>query len=536
MFSRLRFFATKSSQNPPRPARLIKRKLSLKISLTLIVSTASSKKKGLLLLGLNESERIGFVFGFIFRIFYQYFQQLFRCLFQQIHTAGLVGVHCCFVGRSSSLIFNRNNILLCGVPVSCVFIKLELTACEIHPQLFPLVGSRPSWKKHKVSCDSNLSANMSEGAGFIFLFVAIFFNGTFIVPYKQILNKVRSVLCFSLVRLSATILFAQIALNPLVFSVYLSVGIFLTSWMLQIFLPLNSLILSEASDKFAFPPMGLLSGMLLMMAIGANMIGVEILGISMTQGIVGGTGLVTSFLWGLKFNGIPQGVAFSVVGVVLVCIGVVGIAFSKSLVMMFSNPPRGEDSLFGIDVEFRTSKISSVSIRTSNHSDASVNPMVKISPPSSHWSSTSAPAVVKLDPQQGVEKDTTRSPWVLLVGVIWAVVAGLCGGTFLVPNNYVTAAEQGIPFMLSFGTGSVLTAPVLLAMSVAHKGMPELHLQWQIVCLSMFAGFLFCFVPMFLVAAIPIIGFALAAPLIQVSIIVAGSWGIFLFKVSANAG
>lgn len=320
--------------------------------------------------------------------------------------------------------------------------------------------------------------------GFIFIAIAIFFNGTFIVPYKHILR--------------------EIPLNPLVFNLYLSFGIFLSSWILQLFLPLNHLIVSGADNSFSFPALGLVSGLLIILAIGANIIAVECVGLAMAQGVVGGTALVTSFLWGLKFDGVPKGVVVSSIGVLVIVGGVMGIAFSKNILDLISSKRESNDPLLAtLVIEEGTDmhKIKSVDITVNNDGNT----------------------------QSGSQPLTFLQ---VFTGVGWAMLAGLCGGTFLVPQNYVPQAQQGIPYLAPYGTGCLLTAPVLLAATAYFKGMPELHLQWRTVLLSVVAGFMFNMFTIFSIAAIPLIGFALATPLGQVSIVVAGCWSILLFKVT----
>lgn len=58
--------------------------------------------------------------------------------------------------------------------------------------------------------------------GFIFIAIAILFNGSFSVPFK-ITNE-------------------NFKLDPIVFQLYCSVGVFLSSWLSQAFLPVNDLV------------------------------------------------------------------------------------------------------------------------------------------------------------------------------------------------------------------------------------------------------------------------------------------------------
>lgn len=64
------------------------------------------------------------------------------------------------------------------------------------------------------------------------------------------------------------------------------------------------------------------------------------------------------------------------------------------------------------------------------------------------------------------------------IGVSWAIMVGLAGGSVLVPLYYVPSSQAGLVFLPSFGAGAMLTSPVLFGLSCLRTGeIPAFHIQ-----------------------------------------------------------
>jgi multidrug transporter EmrE-like cation transporter len=154
---------------------------------------------------------------------------------------------------------------------------------------------------------------ISVGLAFVFAVLAAVFNGSFVVPFK----------------LSAV---AKYNIPPLVFLQYNCVGIFLSSWLCNAFLPLNSSYVENAGSSFQFVWLALLGGVIFAASLSCGFIAVEIIGLALAQGVLGGTAIVTSYLWAtIVFGEYPSIVALSVFGVFVLVVGVFGIAMSQSI-------------------------------------------------------------------------------------------------------------------------------------------------------------------------------------------------------------
>lgn len=121
-----------------------------------------------------------------------------------------------------------------------------------------------------------------------------------------------------------------------------------------------------------------------------------------------------------------------------------------------------------------------------------------------------------------------EKPWG--VGIAWAVVTGAAGGSVLAPLHYAPAQAQGLAFVPSFGLGAMMAAPLVAVLFFLGEGeVPETH--WRI-CLpvGLLSGTLFNISNVLSIVAIPSLGYAVAYPILQCALFVAGIWGIVVFK------
>jgi multidrug transporter EmrE-like cation transporter len=168
---------------------------------------------------------------------------------------------------------------------------------------------------------------ISVGLAFVFAVLAAVFNGSFVVPFK----------------LSAV---AKYNIAPLVFLQYNCVGIFLSSWLCNTFLPLNSSYVENAGTSFQFVWLAFLGGSIFAASLSCGFIAVEMIGLALAQGVLGGTAIVTSYLWAtLVFEEYPSIIALSVFGVLILVVGVFGIAMSQSIADYIWKPEENNNKL-----------------------------------------------------------------------------------------------------------------------------------------------------------------------------------------------
>jgi glucose uptake protein GlcU len=290
---------------------------------------------------------------------------------------------------------------------------------------------------------------------------------------------------------------ADLSIHPMVFQLYVCVGIFLTSWFVVPFLSLNPPILQDeaAGSDLQFSLMGLISGVLAVLAVSSFFCAVDHIGIALAQGVSGGGAMVVSYLWGLLiFGQMPSMLVVSLLGLLLLVLGVLEIAFSEKIGRRFINNTNG-----------------------------------------------SGYQAIPLTADEGNESDTaatvaqTRSDQGRYTrGVLWATAVAFFGGSILAPLHYVPIKKQGLVFLPSFGIGALLLSPmVFYAYLVQVDRVPSLHLSDAAVP-GMLSGAIWNVGNLLSIIAIPILTYGVAYPIMQCAILVSGVWGIYVFKEIAE--
>lgn len=291
---------------------------------------------------------------------------------------------------------------------------------------------------------------------------------------------------------SFTILFktthmVNLSINPIIFQLYVSWGVFLSSWFVLPF------VLNENKESFldSFSAMGIIAGGLFVLAISASFQAIDYVGVAVAQGIWGGIAMVISYIWGtFLFGEIPSNIGLSVFALCLLVTGVLFIAFCEML---------GRSKIFSLP---RTL------FRRTSDSELETELLI-----SNEISVASAAAIETSD---------------YITGILWACCVGIFGGSILAPLHYVP--EQGLIFLPSFGIGALLTSPIVLLLQIACTGeVPDFHWKDALVT-GMISGFIYNTGNALSIIAITSIGYGIAYPILQCAVLVSGLWGIFLFK------
>ena len=213
----------------------------------------------------------------------------------------------------------------------------------------------------------------------------------------------------------------------------------------------------------------------------------------MAQGIFGGTAILVSYLWGvLAFEETPKNIFLSLLGVGFLIVGVLCIAFNRALTRQILN-------VFGSEKEPLKS---SLLLTMGGDED-------------------SRDLLVDLD---------VRHNKPFASGVFWALVTGTAGGSVLVPLHYAPSAAQGLAFVPSLGIGAIVSALLVACLWFFSQGaVPES--SWQVTLpVGILSGTLFNISNVLAIISIPELGYAVAYPILQCALFVAGLWGIFFFN------
>jgi glucose uptake protein GlcU len=316
--------------------------------------------------------------------------------------------------------------------------------------------------------------------GYIAAGLAALFNGSFTSPYKM--KRV-----------------ADLNLHPILFTQYVSIGVFLSSLLVIPFLSFNDKVEDddEVGTKFSLSYLGIIAGFLLVVALGCSFLAIEKIGVALSQGVFGGTAILVSYIWGsVIFGETPSNVALSVVGVLLLLTGVLGIALNKQLSAQFTK--KREDGL--LTSSFSTDQTPSLTYSAFDISSAH-------------------------QPGDGDSEPNDK----LLVGIFWALCVGVSGGSILAPSHYADPAERGLAFLPSFGIGAMIASPILTLIwfNFVEKAFPPLHLSTLPV--GLFSGLLWNISNVCAVIAIPMLGYSVAYPILQCALFVAGNIDVSLY-------
>eukprot|EP01040_Poterioochromonas_malhamensis_P001074 gene1074-1139_t len=329
----------------------------------------------------------------------------------------------------------------------------------------------------------------SSGVGYVYAIVACLTNGSFLVPFK--FHKI-----------------AVLKIPPVVFQLYASIGIFLSSWISAAFLPINPDFVNGAGKSLEFVPYGFLGGVIMVLSMTLGFMATRKIGVALAQGIFGGLAIIVSYIWALLiFDEIPDDVGLSVAGVLLLVLGISGIAGSRNV------------------AQYVLLKLPSIV------SKSATNNTPLISYPSEN--KESEPIQIELG-NETTQLTNSRHPISrkdYMEGVIFAVLCGVLGGTTLVPLHYVEISQGGLEYIPSFGTGVMITAPVVLFFNyyfIEKQPLPTITFDIGFAA-GVLSGIIWNISNILSVGAIPILGYGVAFPLVHSAILISGLWGIFFF-------
>jgi glucose uptake protein GlcU len=276
------------------------------------------------------------------------------------------------------------------------------------------------------------------------------------------------------------------AVTPLHFNSWVAVGLILST------IPLL------AVDQ-VFTPWGMLSGALFVSSTGCTFFAIDLLGVSVASAIWCGTAMLASYIWGLRINHEELSrPGFSIPALLLLVGGLAGIAFNGRLSEMIRDQrekEQGEESSEARQLRMEEERILG-------------------------------------DPMGEHYEVAQRGPARYGTGCIAAVWAGLFGGLILAPKTFADSSIHAVAYLPSMALGVALVAPVLTivvgmlggARRLPSKASMQTAASWGIA-----AGIVWNLGNVLSILATDRVGVAVAYPLFQCGLLVAGMWGILLF-------
>lgn len=284
---------------------------------------------------------------------------------------------------------------------------------------------------------------------------------------------------------------------PVAFQLYASAGVALSS--LAAAPPLTALANRWATLDDGAPQTtsimltgyGALAGMLFVVAIALSFAAIPLIGLATAQSVWGGIAILVSFAWGVAALGNRvESAALAALGLVLLVSSVGGIASCEEM------------------GEF-------VARRLGYAAGGSARRYEPVGERSSELPGSTT---------GGAGRERAR-----VLGLVYSVLVGVADGSILVPSHFETHAI-GFAFLPSFGLGALGASLVVTgAFALKEGGVPDMKAR-QTAWAGVLSGVLWNVGNALSIAAIPRLGYAVAYPLLQCSLLVGGLWGVFCFK------
>eukprot|EP01039_Chlorochromonas_danica_P008340 gene8340-9193_t len=341
----------------------------------------------------------------------------------------------------------------------------------------------------------------SMTVGYALTAIAILFNGSLLVPYRSI--------------------YPNIPLEPIIFQLYTTIGFFLTCWMAMAFLPLNDVFVSDGSTRFSFSLLGMIGGVLLTIYIYLNFFSAAKIGMSITQGITSGASVIASYFWGVVIlEERPKMLFISILGAITITMGLLVTALCKEIAN-YRNKPQKKTLLHEHDEEAKE-------IDGQSHLSEEAEQILFEHNPSRNRPQLEESLIESIHKS---DQEIERRDFML--GVLLAFFSGLSSGLMLAPLSYAPDKEQGLVFLPAFGVSSLAMSFVLMTINTLNPFeyyplVPNLYF-YETFGIGLFSGFIRCAALILTIASIDRLHYALAIPLIQSSLLIAGLWGIGLF-------
>jgi len=266
--------------------------------------------------------------------------------------------------------------------------------------------------------------------------------------------------------------------DPVIFQLYYSFVIFSTGWLVLIFVP------------FKFTYFGIIGAALWVPASIFSIFSVFLLGISVAQGTWSGVTIVVSFMWGaVGFQDEVRSIGLAILALFLLVTGIAAFSLCQKKYYIFE-----------------TQALESEKLEEKNEASEETLMIEKPPPPS------------RFSPFQRK-----------VLGIACAVVSGIFNGSSLVPFKFMPSDIESVAYIASFGVGVVVVSPTICFFYfLIKRQLPVFHFK-AVSLPAMASGVIWSIANVGSIFATKYLGLTVGYPLTQLSLVIAGLWGMFLF-------
>mmetsp|Transcript_26564 Transcript_26564/g.33178 ORF Transcript_26564/g.33178 Transcript_26564/m.33178 type:complete len:403 (+) Transcript_26564:30-1238(+) len=294
--------------------------------------------------------------------------------------------------------------------------------------------------------------------------------------------------------------------DPVVFQIYNAIGISTVSIPLLLYL--------VGGNYFRFEPFGLIAAFDIIITSTFAYSAVQKIGMTIAPAIWAGTGIIVSFCWGVAvFGESVVNLVVAVVSIILLAVGVVGIAINKAPQNITEE--NNHEVVKELDQLESERKIENQKMNAPLSSINSRNNMLE---------------------EHAKQQNNNRVQFGGM-GIFFCLIAGICDGSLMVPYKlqemYAPRNDftNTLNYLASFGIGTVITIPAILFFYYAMVKRQPPALKFSVAAFpGIISGMLWGIANFLSVHATKYLGIAVGFPLTQTCICINALWGILFFK------
>ena len=314
---------------------------------------------------------------------------------------------------------------------------------------------------------------------FVFAILAAATDGTYGVPFK-----------IEEVRLSKV--------SSEVFYFYSSIAKIIICLFCYSLVRYNDTYVENGGTDVVVSPLGIVSGILYSSTIWLSIISFEILGLALGSAIFFGICILTSALYSVLLLDEYDSLVVYWGGIFLLIAGIVGMCFIDDITVFME---KSDQQNRKNDIDSTAEERQALNNSTSDHH------------------------------HQVMSHDITQLETSRMWGYFSAVLCGIVSGVCLLPYSYVGDSQKGFNYIGSMGIGFLIVAPIILLGSAHHRNeWPDMIFHHpKAIGYAFVSGAILCCSIILLVGSLGELYYGVAIPILSLSIVVSGLWGLLLF-------
>ena len=288
-------------------------------------------------------------------------------------------------------------------------------------------------------------------------------------------------------------------IDPQIFNLYFIFGVIISSLLVYF-----GLLFTDQVIEFTY--LGVISGFCLSVCGVTTFAAIKYIGLAIGVTIWSGTAIFVSFIEGFMAGTKADNLPIAIVGCIILVCGVIGAGFSDKIAQRFCSQRAQQQDDTQITKLLGSESMGAAQQQNENEA-----------------------GYANIDTDD--DSDNSGS---LLLGVLFAVLTGIFGGSIGFPSNWTSAKDNNdkLKYLISFAVGCCCVIPITSIYVLVAKKNGK-HIDWYPrICVvpGLLAGVVWNIANIASLYAIESLTYGVAYPIMQSSLIVANLWAIFVWK------